>query len=723
MIAVREGNVEYGARAFEQDASQAIRGDIIRALIELITNSDDAYAGAPGQIVVRVSKSMDTEFPVMIQVQDQAVGLDAEGLIRNFSILGGQKISEERHEHARGLLGRGAKDVASLGLIRFEAIKNGNYSRMTLTSTGQWKLDAENVPATEGNRIVLGLDLEQNGLMATVYVQRHIRVMSKAQLQEKLSHHAQLRDLIARRQVRLQDERDGMFTAILESREARGEVVIDKDLSLNGYDKPVHIVIRRFPSKVPGSLNEYSEHGLLVRSGPTVFENTWFNLDGRPEVNFFAGEITAPEVGEIIRAFDEGDREYGGATRLLARDRDGLVATHPYRKELARAVTAEVKPLLDSLATQMDAGRKQGEELSRAFKVAGAALREQLNEILQEIEETIPSGGEGSDEVFDLVVVPPRRLALPGAKLSFHVRARDLPDAPAIVSVEDSSNNDVISSVAPSAEPWQPHGRLEAFQTLVFATAGLDEGTATLRVQVGDHIAKAQIIVQAPDEQDDVTPIELELQPSSARVAPTRGKRLLVRAPLDLADQALEVGYTGVDLFEVPTSVVLRTEPGGRWVTAVVRLQAGNEKGQGVVTVRAANQASTQANILVDETAGRGGLDLDFELTAQKSPTRRIELRTAEGSIRLRIYGLHPTFAGVFGSYDVVQENWTKENSPEARAVLAEVVASELAGHLTEVDYNKHPERYNDAPRVLKRRAEIANRFLTTMHRALKPQE
>lgn len=723
MIEIREGHVEYGARAFEQDASQAIRGDVVRALIELITNSDDAYAGEPGQILVRVLKIADAGFPVIIQVQDQAVGLDAEGLIRNFSILGGQKSGGERNEHARGLLGRGAKDVASLGMIRFEAIKNGTYSRMTLTSTGQWKLDEENVIATEENRSALGLDAEQNGLTATVYVERHIRVMSKAQMQEKLSHHAQLRDLIARRQVRLQDERDGMFTTILEGRGARGEVIIDKDLSLNGYDKPVHIIIRRFPNKVSGSLNEYSEHGLLVRSGPTVFENTWFNLDGRPEVNFFAGEITTTEAGDIIRAFDEGDRDYGGATRLLARDRDGLVATHPYRKELARAVTAEVKPILDSLATQMDAGRKQGEELSRAFKVAGAALREQLNEILQEIEETLPTGGEGSDEVFDLVVVPPRRVAVPGAKISFHIRARDLPNASTHVSIEDPSSGDVLSSAVPSAEPWQPHGRLDAFQTLVFATAGLDEGTATLRVQVGDHVARAQIIVQTPGEQEELAPDELELEPASARVAPTRGKRLIARAPVELADQSLNVDYEGVGLSEVPTTVVLRPEPGGRWVTAVVRLQAGTEKGQGVVTVRAANEASAQAKILVDEAAGRGGLDLDFVLTAQKTPTRRIELRADQGSIRLRIYGLHLTYAGVFGSYDVAKEEWTKENSPEARAVLAEVVASELAGHLTEVDYNKHPERYNDAPRVLKRRAEIANRFLTTMHRALKPQE
>ncbi len=35
--------VSYTARAFKQDASNAMKGDIFRGLIELITNCDDAY--------------------------------------------------------------------------------------------------------------------------------------------------------------------------------------------------------------------------------------------------------------------------------------------------------------------------------------------------------------------------------------------------------------------------------------------------------------------------------------------------------------------------------------------------------------------------------------------------------------------------------------------------------------------------------------------------------
>jgi hypothetical protein len=39
----KEFQVKYTSRGFAQDAEQAMRGDVIRGLIELITNCDDAY--------------------------------------------------------------------------------------------------------------------------------------------------------------------------------------------------------------------------------------------------------------------------------------------------------------------------------------------------------------------------------------------------------------------------------------------------------------------------------------------------------------------------------------------------------------------------------------------------------------------------------------------------------------------------------------------------------
>ena len=47
---MRSGNLTYLGRAFSQDAWAAMGGDVVRGLIELITNCDDAYGKANGDI-------------------------------------------------------------------------------------------------------------------------------------------------------------------------------------------------------------------------------------------------------------------------------------------------------------------------------------------------------------------------------------------------------------------------------------------------------------------------------------------------------------------------------------------------------------------------------------------------------------------------------------------------------------------------------------------------
>jgi hypothetical protein len=697
-----------------------MRGDVIRALIELITNSDDAYGNSDGPILIRVLKTGEDAQPVEIRVHDSAKGLTAEGLQKCFAVLGGERAEEEDDFEARGLLGRGAKDVASLGFITFAAIRDGKYSRLTLDSLGDWELTDVDVPADDGHRDALGLEPSENGLTASLFVQKRFTVPSRIKLQEKLSQHAQLRDLIDRRIVRLQDLRDEPFFVRLESRAVRGDVVVDKDVALVGWDVPVHLTVRRLPQRVNGSVTEYSEHGLLVRSGVTVFENTWFDLDGRPEANFFAGEVTAPEVAQIIRAFDKKE-DAGGPVRLLSRDRDGLVANHPYRKELARAVAHEVQPLFDVLAGQMNARRKQGENLSKAFDVAGAALKDQVNAVLNEIEDDDQGGGTGTAVFEDLVIIPPRRVSLPGEALTFTVRSRTLPKDDLSVSVDTESADDVVGAIAADTAEWSPHPRLEAFQSRIFVTAGLAQGSATIRVEVGQHVARATIVVVDEAEHDKEPPTSLEVSPARASVSPTRGKRFAVRAPIDFCDRTLAVGYEGVELAHMPEGATLLAEPGGRWSEALLRCKAGTAKGTGRMTVSLDDGASAVSDITVDETAGRGGLDIDFELTAFKSPPRRVDLRNDHGQILVRVYAMHPSFNGLFGKYLDDESKFTDEDSAQSRAVLAEVVGAELANHLTERDYARHPERLNDAPRVLRRRSELANRFLVILHRALAP--
>src|SRR5664280_1572685 len=107
--------VSYGPRAFRQDASNAMKGDIVRALIELITNSDDAYGDDPrGKIRIDVEHRRSA--PWEIRVRDRARGMRKARMATAIGDIGLRTSGFEEGGRVRGNLGRGAKD--SLPLVR-----------------------------------------------------------------------------------------------------------------------------------------------------------------------------------------------------------------------------------------------------------------------------------------------------------------------------------------------------------------------------------------------------------------------------------------------------------------------------------------------------------------------------------------------------------------------------------------------------------------------------
>ena len=84
MTAKRSGFLQYTQRGFAMDAEDAMRGDVFRALIELITNADDAYNAKGGPIDV-VIEQLTGDFGFKISVHDKATGLDADTMEKAFT--------------------------------------------------------------------------------------------------------------------------------------------------------------------------------------------------------------------------------------------------------------------------------------------------------------------------------------------------------------------------------------------------------------------------------------------------------------------------------------------------------------------------------------------------------------------------------------------------------------------------------------------------------------
>ncbi len=719
------GRVEYGERAFEQDAMAAMRGDIVRALVELITNADDAYGDGQDliEIVVRATTAGDgidtVRMPWAVEVHDRAKGLDAEGLKSCFAVLGGTNEEFQGGGQVRGLFGRGAKDVAALGHVRFEAVREGKYNRLDLTRVGDWSL-LEPVDALPKESILeaLGLSRGEAGLTATVFVAKPTKVPGRTALVERLSDHAQLRNLLRRREVLLTDSRESGQRMVLEPREDRGELIIDSAFAVGAYGD-VSLRVRKLPVRVTKPLTDHSEHGILISGSNATYENTLFSFTGRPEAGWIAGEVVAPQIEALVRAFDDDQATEENPQRLVARDRDGLVREHPFFKELQRQCSIRLLPVLDRLAGDGGRARRPGERLNRAFAAAQKALSMQMREMLREIDEAEPIGpGPSTDHVSEIAVIPAKLFLHPGEERTLTVRLAGTTPRPFEAEIV-RCNPAGLLEITQTGSEQRRHPRLEAMSSTIRISAGTELGEAQLRTQSGDAVAYAELVVVEASDHGAVEVTELGFERQRYSVSPERARNLLLRAPISDLDLSIQVHAEPTNVSIPQPSHSMQPSTDGRHVEARIRVEA--TKHLGPVTISAVADDGRRATCTVDvvERAPAQGLDLTVELRGQSHPVRRATAEYLEGRVNVIVYGGHQTLKSLLGPYDEKKERYKGEDDPAARAVLAEVIGLELANLLVEREVLRRPEFSWDAARVLNRQRERAGRLIAVAQGAL----
>jgi hypothetical protein len=410
------GTIIYTGRAFHQDASEAMRGDIVRGLIELITNSDDAYVSngpaAAGKIAIEIEHHRGQPWKVV--VRDRARGMRASEMREKFVSLGGRTSGFEVGLERRGNLGRGAKDLAAFGNVTFESVCEERFSRFVLQTDGTWELARERAARPE-DRNLLGIP-RGNGLVVTVDVLPNIRCPRHDTLRQRLSRHFQLRDILSdrHREVHLTNLNDGTRDRL--SYQYPGlPTVYDNEITVPGYPNgaTARLVLWRLPERSDeGPSDEGRANGILIKGGRAVYENTLFGLEGNVHAGWFSGRLVCPYIDTLAREYDDRLQNAQLPTALnpapiISRRRDGLASDHPFVIALKAAAEA---PLRELVAAEAERARTESQSaesqstrasLDRLANEVGRLLGEELREI--EAEE-VPTGTEGLPPL--LAIVP-----------------------------------------------------------------------------------------------------------------------------------------------------------------------------------------------------------------------------------------------------------------------------------------------------------------------------
>jgi len=709
--------IQYTKDAFEQDSGQAMKNDVVRALIELITNSDDAYArlGKIGKIEVTIRRWSDKDRPIEISVRDAASGLTPEKMIECFAVMGGNQSGFAQGQEVRGLFSRGSKDTAWFGRTQFQSIKDDIFSSITVYSDGTYETDKAE-KATAKLRNALGLGKSENGLMATIFVERrNSRVPEFRVLREKIASHVQLRELIARQSVSMSEYKDGKLiqeVPVLHE-PPKQTTVFTGEISIPSFACTATLEIAVMTERVEGPVNEYSAHGIEVRGLRATYMNTMFGQSGAGTGKIH-GTLACPKIDELIRTFGQNDPL--NDVRLVTRSRDGLEPTHKFMQELTVAVVEKLKPILDELEPKVtESGSKSlKENLNRLGQLLAEEMRADLDEDDETQLDDLPTPGS------PILVIPPRLSGRIGENRTLTVLVHK--DSPASQGLIAASSNPTVAlcdkptklidhDIFPNIMICQVHLRLASL------------GTSNVEIcAANDPMVRrsAILIVHDNPTPDEVPPNTLEWKNEQMSVAAGKTRTLTLRAPIELAPAGslhVDTELEGSDLLLEDTSTQLKLGPKG-WLVGQVKVKGIQHSPKSSRITARAGSESAIGRIRVTVPTPLSGLSIQPKIVDEFRGVLRGTLEPRDNQLWLIIYAKHQGITKYLGNKNL-DGSYVNEEQPDTQAVLAEIMASVAADHIIRVQAKRDPTRFPDVDQMIFSRTSFLVRYLRVLQQGL----
>ncbi len=503
--------LQYADRVALQQADQAIRKDVLRALVEIITNSNDSYArlestGAParGEIVIEIlRKHKDSR----IRVRDFAEGMNDARMDTVVGTYGEATSGLKEDQRVRGMWGRGLKDaIFGLGYGYVRSFQGENfYSSSLLLRKGVPTFELENpISATSALREKHGIP-EGNGTEIEIIVSRDdVKMPQFDNIRHYLQRHFELRPIMSNpsRRILLRDlasTRKVRREYVLSYKAPLGEKVLDERIEIEEFQTSAHLEVFRSNIQLSthGEEGDYADGGLLVVSQSMVISLTMLKFENDPYASFFFGSIQCDYLHELLKN-DEP---------VLTATRDGINWTHPFAKALKTAIENRIEPLVE----------KEREHAIHDEQVKlDKRLRQKLNHALHELNVIASSelSDHGHEEARAGVDLPPSGLGFvpdrvyvqTGQTITLTLRA-EIPEkthAGAAVFIVSDSAEIIVLTPKVAIEAREDDPTVGQARIRVEGRQVGSEGVVT--AYVGAHKARALVQVRSRKETIPLAP-------------------------------------------------------------------------------------------------------------------------------------------------------------------------------------------------------------------------
>jgi hypothetical protein len=400
-----ERELRQTSRSVFIQAMQAMRGDVVRGLVELITNSDDSYRcleqdgrDVSGLIYVDIETRRKGS---VIRVTDFAQGMSYADMHKKIGNYGDLMSGRGDQHHVRGYFGRGLKDCM-LGLGSgdvFSAILGEEANHCQLAEKGakaMFKIDdPRSAKKSDLDRVLDERISEHPAISAITEVtitvlKEGIRVPRMESLKNHLESHYELRGIVQNparkivlRKLKGKSRIDSEVTLVYLPPD--GDTLFEQKIDIPGFDTSASVLVRKSnePLFTPRETKPYSEGGFVVETQNACLDLTLFKFDADEYAAKFYGSVNCDYFDLLI---DKGEP-------ILTATRDGLDWKHPFADALAKQVEQILEPFVNE---ERDIQQRPGKKkLDSKVKNKLELLTSKLNSIAQS---ELGLGDDGNDD-------------------------------------------------------------------------------------------------------------------------------------------------------------------------------------------------------------------------------------------------------------------------------------------------------------------------------------
>tara|TARA_B100001123_G_scaffold1412_1_gene2001 strand:+ start:4183 stop:6396 length:2214 start_codon:yes stop_codon:yes gene_type:complete len=704
---ISDGKVEVqeGARRLIQDASLTIK-DLWGAIIELVTNSDDAYQrlSSMGTIVIEIIRRAGSGQPTTLKVRDFAGGMTLKTMREKLKYTGGRESGMQEGLSVRGTNSRGAKDISALGKVTFESLATDGTYNKCMISTHLDFYYADPVKITESHRKELGIP-KGTGTVVTLEMDSTVRIPRSADLSKKLSLLVALRDILSdkKREVLLKDGRGSAVP--IQAPILAGKERLKETFKVPGYDgAKAKLTIKRTSEVLGNEKQRFRRGGILIKSRHGIHETTLFesSLESDPHASPFFGRLVCEYIDDLCNDYDQRVEDKIGhdpANPMPVLDpsrRSGLTREHPFVRALWAEVLKRLRPLVEEERQRAEKERVTVESVHtrkrlNGLEKAASAFMERQGRDPDSIRDTDGTQGKAFGQR-GYTLSPPFGQLVQGHSIrcTLNINQKVFPEIESGTSVQVECSDKEIGTNRRFA-PLEPHPTREGVLRATWKLSGLaPTAAAEMRVSVAATIkteCTVEVLESEADKYKDVKGLEFRRNRLRLKLGAGRKKVQLLAPTTMVGDPTVIQVSVDNSRFKISGDQTLwpRLELGVAICDLTVTV-TGKEEATGVITARMGDDEVT-ASLAAIQPLG-AGIKIKLEDIGEDYSQR---YRWRQNL--LEIAAFHPALKRYLGP----SPKFDGQHRDHFRVVLAEVIAEAVCSRIVSDNARDNPEDYEEA--------------------------